>query len=374
MKQANLHTPEKSAPSIEVLERAVAVLEYMATHEQALSLQKIAADTGLAKSSVYRLLLTWERLGYVERVGPNGHLRLGVRVLALGRNVACRNRMVELTQTVMQQLHERFRESVYLGVYRHGKVILVDAIQSTQTVRVVVDLGETCLLHASAQGRCVAAFLDPECLASLLQESGFPKLTTKTNTDPGRYSRILSDIRTNGYTVNWEETVEGCVCVGAPFFAGSDGPVLGSIGISIPIHRVNEQLMAEIVDQMKAVSEEISGRLVELVAEPGCLSLRQARQQSGVDLFPTSRKRSKRTEITQQGTTAEGRPSRPQIRLPGEGPAVSGQRGTTKRAHFIQRTGQHEKSILGIHSISRAAAKRKRAICRHFGVLRHRSR
>jgi IclR family acetate operon transcriptional repressor len=259
----------------------VTVLEYMAGHEQPLSLQQIAAETKLAKSSVYRLLLTWERLGYVERVGPNGHLRLSVRVLELGRNVANRDRMVELTHVVLHQLHERFRESVYLGVYRRGKVILIDAIQSTNAVRVVVDLGETCFLHASAQGRCVAAFLDPECLASLLRETGFPKLTSRTNTDRTRYAGILSDIRTNGYSVNFEETVEGCVCVGAPFFAGVSGAVLGSIGISIPIHRVNEERMAEIVEQIKVISQEISSRLVEFVPEAACLTARQAHQLAG---------------------------------------------------------------------------------------------
>jgi IclR family KDG regulon transcriptional repressor len=269
----------QSSLHIEVLERAVVVLEFMAASEKAQSLQSISSTLGIAKSSVYRLLLTWEHLGYVERVAPAGHFRLGVRALELGRKMGSRRRLVELTQTQLTHLHERFRESVYLGLYRRGKVILVDAIQSTQPVRVVVDLGEMCLLHASAQGKSVAAYLQPEILWSLLKAEGMPRVTSKTNTNPQHLAGALAEIRRNGYAVNWEETVEGCVCVGAPFFAGTGGAVLGSVGISTPISRVNETLLADMANEIKSVTSAITARLIDFTAEPDCLT-RQAAEQA----------------------------------------------------------------------------------------------
>jgi DNA-binding IclR family transcriptional regulator len=277
MRQAN-SKPISQPLYIEVLERAVSVLEFMAASEKARSLQSISCTLGIAKSSVYRLLVTWEHLGYIERIGPAGHFRLGVRALELARKMGYRTRLVDLTQTQLTHLHERFRESVYLGLYRRGKVILVDAIQSTQPVRVVVDLGETCLLHASAQGKSVAAYLQPEKLWSLLDVEGMPQVTSKTNTNPKRLAQALAEIRRNGYAINWEETVEGCVCVGAPFFAGADGAVLGSIGISTPISRVNEALLAGITKEIKNVAAEITARLIDFVAEPDCLTRGAAEQ------------------------------------------------------------------------------------------------
>jgi DNA-binding IclR family transcriptional regulator len=284
------NSPASHPPlSIEVVERAVSVLEFMAASDKPLSLQAIAPALGIAKSSVYRLLLTWEHLGYLERVGPAGHFRLGIRALELGRKMGSRTRLAELVQTQLTRLHERFRESVYLGLYRGGKVVLVDAIQSTQPVRVVVDLGETCFLHASAQGKCVAAYLQPERLWSLLEEVGIPQLTGKTNTDPKGLIEDLVRIRANGYAVNWEETIEGCVCVGAPFFSGTDGAVLGSIGISTPISRVNENLLASMAEEIKHISEEITTRLRDLVAEPECLTRQQANQTDlNCNLLPSS--------------------------------------------------------------------------------------
>lgn len=278
MRRKRSETSPQSPLHIEVLERAVSVLECMAASDKASSLQSLSSTLGIAKSSLYRFLLTWEHLGYVERSGPAGHFRLGLRALELGRKMGSRTRLVDLTQTPMIRLHERFRESVYLGIYRGGNVILVDAIQSTHPVRVVVDLGERCLLHASAQGKSVAAYLEPEKLCSLLAKQGLLQLTSKTNTDPKHLMRSLAEIRRNGYAINWEETVEGCVCVGAPFFAGDKGAVLGSIGISTPISRVSETLLADITKEVKNVAAEITARLIGFIAEPDCLARDVAEQ------------------------------------------------------------------------------------------------
>jgi DNA-binding IclR family transcriptional regulator len=197
-----------------------------------LSLQNVAGALKLPKSSTHRLLTTWTQLGYVERLS-SGRFRLGFRIVELGRRLARGTSIVERARSALIQLHQQFDESVYLGLYRGGKVILVDAIESTKPLRVAVDLGEKCWLHASAQGRCVAAWLSEQRLEELLA-AGLPKITRHTIQDRARLSDILASIRANGYCINLEETVEGSVCLGAPYFAGCDGPVLGSLGIAIP--------------------------------------------------------------------------------------------------------------------------------------------
>lgn len=259
-----------------MVEKAIQVLEVLSRHSAPFTLPQLARETGQPKSSVYRVLLTWEKLGYVERVGPDVRFRLGMRALQLSRNVAARNRLNELTRSLLVRLHEKFHESVYLGLYRKQQVILIDAIEGTHPLRVVVDLGETCYLHASAQGRSVAAYLTPDCLAGILRETGFPRVTRKTDTDPVHLPAALQEVREQGYAINWEETVEGCVCVAVPYFAGSDGPVLGSLGVSIPVSRVTEELLAKVTEEMKAVGVELSNRLVGFAAEPETLPRRAA--------------------------------------------------------------------------------------------------
>jgi DNA-binding IclR family transcriptional regulator len=266
---------KSSGVLIEVLQKGVVVLEILADHPEGLSLHEIVAQTKMVKSSVWRLLDTWERLGYANR-NPEGKHVLGVAAIELARKVARRHRLVELTHSLLAKLHEQTRESVYLGIYREGRVVLIDAIESTHALRVVVDLGEQCHLHASAQGRCVAAYLEPESLKDKLRSSGMRKLTSKTKVDPQTLAGRLEEVRREGLAINWEETVEGAVCLGAPVFAGRNGQVLGSLGLSIPVSRAAGTDLSRFASLMKEIAAEMSEALGGMSGEPDALSREMA--------------------------------------------------------------------------------------------------
>lgn len=210
---------------------------------------------------------TWEKLGYVERVVHNGKYRLGIKSIELSRKVAGRNRIAEQSRGTLIRLHEQFNESVYLGVYRKGRVVLIDAFDSTRPLRVVVDLGGECYLHASALGRAVAAFLSEESLNRRLAETGLPKITGKTNADLSALRKILAEIRTRGYAINREETVEGAVCVGAPFFAGPAG-VLGAIALSTPTARATDQAVDIAAQALREAAYNLTEQLRGTPTEP----------------------------------------------------------------------------------------------------------
>lgn len=256
-----------AAARTEVLEKAIALLELLADYPAGLSLGRVAEKSGLPKTSAHRLLLSWVGLGYVLR-HANGDFALGLRAVELSRRVARRSRPVEICHGLLRRLQERSGESVYLGYYRAGAVILVDAIESSKPVRVVVDLGEQCHLHASAQGLAVAAFLDPVYLREQLGRTGLKALTSRTNTNWEVLRERLARCGQQGYAVNDGETVEGAFCLGAPVFAGFGGPVLGSLGVSVPAFRMTEAVRAEQVALLVATAAEMTRALEGLPAEP----------------------------------------------------------------------------------------------------------
>jgi len=264
-----------SSANVEVLEKAVKILETLAANPPSMSLQHLSAAAGLAKSSAHRLLMTWLDLGYVAR-RPNGEYGLGLAAAELARRVSRRNQVVELSHQTVRRLHHESGESVYLGLYRAGRVVLLDALEGIHPLRVVIDLGELCYLHASAQGRAVAAFLDPDSLAARLRASGMPKVTARTKTGWETLQERLRQVRQEGYAINWEETVEGAVCLGVPFFAGAGGPVLGSLGISIPVCRATEIALQHQLRLLRDAGQALSEVLADVPAEPDAWSRSQA--------------------------------------------------------------------------------------------------
>ncbi len=255
----------------EVLDKAIALLELLADHPQGLPLTQIVEYAQIPKTSAHRLLLSWIGLGYVAKQASGAYV-LGLRAIELSRRVARRNRPVEICHTILRDLQQHCGESVYLGIYRAGAVVLVDAVESSHALRVVVDLGEQCYLHASAQGLAVAAHLNPEYLAQILPTGGLKPITAQTNTDWAVFQSRLQQCRDRGYAVNEGETVAGAVCVGAPIFAGEGGPVLGSVGISTPVFRATQETRQVQIRLLLDAAAHMTRALDGLPAESGAVS------------------------------------------------------------------------------------------------------
>jgi DNA-binding IclR family transcriptional regulator len=255
----------------EVLDKAIALLELLADHPQGLPLNQIVESARLPKTSAHRLLLSWIGLGYVAKQASGAYV-LGLRAIELSRRVARRNRPVEICHGILRELQQHCGESVYLGIYRAGAVVLVDAVESSHALRVVVDLGEQCYLHASAQGLAVAAHLDPQYLAQILPAGQLKPITAQTNTDWTVLQSRLQQCRDRGYAVNEGETVAGAVCLGAPIFAGESGPVLGSVGISTPVFRATPETRQMQIRRLLDAAAQMSRALDGLPAESGTSS------------------------------------------------------------------------------------------------------
>lgn len=255
----------------DVLTKAMKILTLLADFPCGLSLADITRRTAIPKTAAHRLLITWEHLGYVQH-HRSGHFLLGSSAHDLSRKVSRRNLVADTARPLLERLQRGTGESVFVALYRAGSVMLIDGLESQHPLRVVVDLGSPCYLHASAQGRAVAAYLEPSRLAELILSNGLQKITAATRTEPSIFMERLAEVRRYGYAINWEETVEGSVCLGAPFFAGVGGPVLGSLGVSIPVNRATEAHLQVSVGILKTVTRCLSEMLVEVAAEPDASS------------------------------------------------------------------------------------------------------
>lgn len=271
--------------SVEAIEKAMRVLEALASAQEGLGLQALTQTTGIAKTTVHRLLATWIELGYVSRTASGGYA-LGFAVLELSRKIVRRSRVAEVGREVLRRLQHATGESVYLGVYRDGKVVLLDGLEAPHALRVVCDLGERCYLHASAQGRAVAAHLEEKALQRRLREQGLLPITSRTVTDRALVLRRIAEDRQRGYSINWEETVEGAVCLGVPFFAGTEGAVVGSLGLSIPLPRATEDHIALCLGEMKARALSLTEGLPDFPTEAEALPLAPVACASAGPLVP----------------------------------------------------------------------------------------
>ncbi len=246
---------------VEVVARAFRVLE--ALSDGPMELGAIAARTGLGKSTVFRLLYTLRELGYVEQPGPTAPYSLSWKIAKLARRAGTDRVLGELARPHLLHLRDELDESAWLAEFRRGNVVISGGVLSAQKLRLSLDVGDTCPLHASALGKAVAAWLPEGLRRKLLGEGPLPRFTRRTITSRARLEQELKRVRRSGYSLNDEETIEGAFLAGAPVF-DAEGRICAAISVSAPKPRVTRARRKAIIAAVRRAAAALTRELAEV--------------------------------------------------------------------------------------------------------------
>jgi IclR family acetate operon transcriptional repressor len=140
-------------------------------------------------------------------------------------------------------------------------VVLIERLETSKPLRIVLPLGMRLSLHASAQGKSVLA-ASPAGVAEQLLADGLPKYTGTTITDPEALRAELEEIRARGYAANGGEWRSDVSAVAAAVTDASGHPA-ASISISVPTSRITAADQAAygalVAAAAAAVSDKIKG-------------------------------------------------------------------------------------------------------------------
>lgn len=245
--------------AIHSIEKALDVVEALSERDS-LSLIELAELVGQPKSSLYRIILTLEKRGFISRSEEDGKYCLGYRQLAITRNLLERSSLRQSALAEMNKLVARFGDTVNLCVLMDGEILYVEIIEGTYALRMSDKVGYKSPFHATANGKAMAAFLPEETVREVIAAKGLPRLTPNTLTDADALFRELARIRELGYAVDDEEGTQGARCVGVPVF-DMFGRVAGAISMSGAVHRFPDGQIPEIADAMKEAGRAVSRKL-----------------------------------------------------------------------------------------------------------------
>lgn len=246
---------------VELVDKAMRVLEALAQEGEASDLKDLSARVGLVKSSTFRILYTLRELGYVEQRG-RGSYSLTPKLFRLAKKAPAQASLNTIAHPYLVRLRDALDEAAWLAQWRRGRVILTDVAEARQKLRLSLDIGDDSPVHASALGKAVAAHLPPEELANALGSGPLPRLTEHTRTDRAQLLRELAEVRENGYALNEEETIEGAILIGAPVFDARN-VVVASISTSCPVARCSPEKRKAMIEHVKTIGAAISKELAE---------------------------------------------------------------------------------------------------------------
>ncbi len=246
---------------IQVVDRAMDVLEALAESDTPMGASEIAREIGATRSAVFRLLVNLEQRRYVQRDHASGNYVLGGRLIWLGHRAQRASNIRTSARPVLEALHTRFNETVNLGVQADGRISYVDMIESDQGLRMAAQIGSTDDIHSTALGKAILSFLPNTELERILN-SGLRRLTDRTITNPQLLLAELAEIRKTAIAEDRGENELGARCFGSPIF-DHQGNVVAAISVSSPESRLRDDrawLVSQAVRNAAAeITESIGG-------------------------------------------------------------------------------------------------------------------
>ena len=250
---------EKTNYVIQSVSHALDVLEQFTGEPDELGVTDLSKRLKLHKNNVFRLLATLEARGYIEQNKATENYRLSIGCLRLGQRFVTQMGLLRQARPVMSHVAKSSRETAFIAVLRNGTVVLVDAVEAEQPVRLVSRIGDALPLHCTAAGKMHLASADDDLRNSLPE--ALHKFTEKTVVDRHALGTQLKKIGENGYAVDLGEYVEDVRSVAVPV-RDYTRAVVGSLAISGPAYRLSqERIEKEVVPLMLKAGHELSTRL-----------------------------------------------------------------------------------------------------------------
>lgn len=240
---------------VQVLDRAIALLEILALSSTEMSLSELTAAVGLHKSTVHRLLMVLEGHRLVDKSPLHGHYRLGLKLFELSGASISHLNLREHIRPHLEWLTQQTGETVYLSQLNHGEVLCLDFTEPPRALRIFRRIGSRYSIHCTAAGKAMASLLPDDAVRAIVRQHGLIPSTPKSIVTEEEFFAEVALTRQRGYAFSEEESEEGIRSVAAAFRL-SDGVSLVAISVSGPVSRFTvEKRMAALVDLRSVVEE-----------------------------------------------------------------------------------------------------------------------
>jgi IclR family transcriptional regulator, KDG regulon repressor len=241
------------------VKNALRILRSFSSDKTEKRVSELAAELGMTKSTVSRLLITLSSEGFVKKNIETQKYSLGLSVLSLGGIVKKQLHLTKESRPALMKLVKETGESAHLSILEGTEVIYIEIIESPHLIRILTHVGKRNPAFCTSSGNVLLSYQKEELIEQIIK-NGLHQYTSKTVTDPQQFRNKIKSVREQGYCISVEQVLTGVVSVAAPI-RNDTGEVIATVSLAGPIQRMNEKYFPSYKSKVIQAAKEISEAL-----------------------------------------------------------------------------------------------------------------
>lgn len=225
---------------------------------QALSLAEMAKLVSFDKASIFRMMYTLEKNGYVQK-DDQARYSLGIKFLQYGGIVSSRQSMIRTASSYMQRFCQETGMSAHLGLLSGNRIVTVHIEDPMFDIQVSARVGMSAPAYSTAMGRAILANLPFNELDALCDHFTFKRYSDKSILSMQQLMDTLQQVRDLGYASDIDDRFPGFGALGMPVFNAA-GRCIAAVSF-ITLSRNLENGFDELLPPLKKMAEDISAAL-----------------------------------------------------------------------------------------------------------------
>jgi DNA-binding IclR family transcriptional regulator len=222
-------------------------------------LKDIAGAAKMSPAKVHRYLASLAREGIIEQNQTDSRYDFGGAAREIGQAALARLDIVRIGTVVLADLQEQLRETVMLGVWGNGGVIVVYSLTAPKPIAIHIRVGSLLPILTSATGKIFAAYMPRGQTSDWLEKERIENRKLGLPTPCHQRDAIedmLEKVKQDGFSVATGEVMAGIHALAVPVFANHD--LLAAITTVGPAGSLDIRSEGTVVKAMKAASERFT--------------------------------------------------------------------------------------------------------------------
>ncbi|MCL2558880.1 MAG: IclR family transcriptional regulator [Turicibacter sp.] len=214
------------------VERAVEILELIASTDRELTLSDIAKELEMPKTSTFDILetLVHSNMLYTKENGIKTY-KIGVKAYSIGSNYSRTSLLLNASEPIIKELAQATGLTILIAKETSGEIVFTLKQEPEKKTIATPSIGDRLHIHTTSIGKSILAFSHKQ--ERLFEQIDFCAQTNMSITSKSDLVKEVEKIKAQGYSISNRENETYTFSIGAPIFdhRGYVTAAIGTLGL-----------------------------------------------------------------------------------------------------------------------------------------------